>query len=291
MGWFKFWSSALHNPKIAQLSNEEFRVLICIWCLASESSERGVIKSASIEAIGQISGANNPDLGSSSGLDMKRVIERLVASRLVTLRHAEGVTVDVTVCDWDEWQGVTHRHASAERSRRYRIRCKGLQERDASVASRVTQPLRHAQRKRERKIERKKENASAYADTAAPPPRLPMKIPRAKKEDPAIRDAIAFREACHQEQDRLGVPRVPFQNALFGRIVEAARESSGANWPQRGTNAARSLHNNPKLRLHQMLGGKNYAMILEGLESGPWGNGDGKGPKPTGVEAWLEEKS
>jgi len=42
-GWFRFYDRMIDSPQVLELSDSEFRLLVSIWCLASEQEERGTV--------------------------------------------------------------------------------------------------------------------------------------------------------------------------------------------------------------------------------------------------------
>lgn len=156
LGWFKFWTKALHNPKIVALDNAQFRLLVTLWSLASESSERGTIYAPNWNIILQISGAN--EWGETVDVHHARVT--LVKLGLVTER--EDGTIEV--CDWDEWQSSSDT-TTAQRSRRYR---KGLKERVVTRDATVTPHRDDTTRSRSRSRKEVEEKDQEHGELATP---------------------------------------------------------------------------------------------------------------------------
>lgn len=41
--WFRFYNRMIDSPQVLELSDSEFRLLVSLWCLASEAGEKGAV--------------------------------------------------------------------------------------------------------------------------------------------------------------------------------------------------------------------------------------------------------
>lgn len=105
LSWFKFWVNAHEGPKVAALSDSEFRLLTYLWCLAQRATEPGKVQIAPgigvpaeqlVRRAGCTVDWNDPSTPDPS--DMLRTLERF---RLIDV-DAAGV---ITIHDWEEWNG------------------------------------------------------------------------------------------------------------------------------------------------------------------------------------------
>ncbi len=100
--WFRVYNRAIYDPKIRALDDTDFRLLFTIWCLASESRDRGRVVGYDEFAIATLSGASGYDQWRGEGLpgDLRDSFFRLHHHGLITT-DVDGV---IEVVNWWELQ-------------------------------------------------------------------------------------------------------------------------------------------------------------------------------------------
>jgi len=97
MPWFRFYNRMTRDEKILSLTDAEFRLLVHLWCRASESKVRGVIQMA--DGVGY-----PPDAlvkGSGAGIEDPDLALAHIESLKLIERDSAGV---VMIVNWDDLQ-------------------------------------------------------------------------------------------------------------------------------------------------------------------------------------------
>lgn len=199
--WFKFYGQDwLTDVKIISMSMEDRLCFITLLCLASASSEQGVVRGVTEEAI--INLAHIPDdvtNDNNSWQKAKGFLVRLEKKRIVTLEVTDDVT-DVKINAFERRQNTML--TGAERQAKYiarkkekasigKGRIKSRQQSDVGDVSKVTLEERRGEKKREDKKEE-------YAATSAADP-----LKKSKKylfQDSTPMDLQQFLEWCKKSK-------------------------------------------------------------------------------------------
>jgi hypothetical protein len=120
--WFKMYGGEyLSDPKIGSLNAQERSCWVTLMCLASTSSEEGVIEYLTPEVLLEKSGIRFDPNYPEEWERMLKVLDKFEAMKMVMQRNA----TQVTLHNWNKRQ---ERNATAtERSRKYRAKLRSLE--------------------------------------------------------------------------------------------------------------------------------------------------------------------
>ncbi len=117
--WFRLYNRMTQDPKVQHLNDYEFRFVIHIWCLASESSERGVVFVApgvgyEPEILARGAGCRNGDPIAALGTLQKMQLIKVDDDGVIYIQNWDKLQYE-----YDSWKPEARRNQKAkERSRK-----------------------------------------------------------------------------------------------------------------------------------------------------------------------------
>jgi len=273
LGWFKFWTRAIHDPKIVELDNAEFRFLVTLWCLASESTERGVIRNPSWGHLVHIA-AIEPGEGGNVAFDLESLRNTLRNAGLIKVR----TNGDIEINHWEEWQAPSD-PSNAVRQRRYRALRNG-----ASNALRNGVEV-------EKDVEKEKDILTPSLPLGIKAPKSVRTEKKRKPPEGTSEDAWTLIAALKAERLALGLAERTL-GVGFAQVLTPLIAADGRNGPilvavaKHIAITERDFGVDPK----QMLMGDRPQAVYEGLADAPWTkNGNTQEQPKQDWNEWCEK--